>query len=271
MGQKRSAKRRDCSLKSSFDIGAPILKGGTELRVLCSRVLAETDPQQFAVLLTEIGDILSETVAELSAMLKDVEQVLRTSGQISRLQLVKQIEAPRVHKVGFYSDDRQLLEHLTRFVGAALKGGDAAIVAATESRRDSLLPRLQAFGVDIGVAIEQGRYVALDVVDALAIFMRNGMPDPVRFIQVFDQLIQTAAKATKAKHPRVAIFGECVHVLCAQGNAEAAIQMEKLGNQLIKAYDVDILCGYFPLRIASEVGDHIFQRICAEHSAIDSF
>jgi hypothetical protein len=30
----------------------------------------------------------------------------------------------------------------------------------------------------------------------------------------------------------VVIFGECVHFLWAQGNAQAAIQMEKLGNQL---------------------------------------
>jgi len=32
------------------------------------------------------------------------------------------------------------------------------------------------------------------------------------------------------------------HLLWAQGNAEAAIQVEKLGNQLAKRYAVDILC-----------------------------
>jgi len=197
--------------------------------------------------------------------------VLKRREQLSRIPPIKQIEAPRLHTVGFYSNDRQLLEHLTQFVGVALKGGDAAILAATESHRESLLPRLQAFGVDIGKAIDQRRYVALDVVDALATFMRNGMADPVHFMNVFHQLILTAAKATKAKHPRVVIFGECVHLLCAQGNAEAAIQMEKLGNQLIKAYDVDVLCGYFPLRVPGGMDDHIFRRICEEHSAVHSF
>jgi hypothetical protein len=34
-----------------------------------------------------------------------------------------------------------------------------------------------------------------------------------------------------------------MHLLWAAGNAEAAIQMEKLGNQLTKIHDVDILCG----------------------------
>jgi DNA-binding NarL/FixJ family response regulator len=180
-------------------------------------------------------------------------------------------DAPRLHEVGFYSDDLQLLEHMTQFVGAALKVGNAAIVCATESHRDSLLPRLQTFGVDIGAAIEQGRYLAINAVDALATFMCDRMPDPVRFMKVFDLLILTAADAARAKHPRVAIFGECVHILWAQGNPEAAIQIEKLGNQLIKTYDVDILCGYRPLSVAGGMDGRIFQRIREEHSTMHSF
>ncbi len=81
------------------------------------------------------------------------------------------------HEAGFYSDDRFALDDLTQFIGAALKAGNAAIVVATESHRDSLLPRLQAYGLDIATAIEQGRYVALDAADTLSTFMLNGMPD----------------------------------------------------------------------------------------------
>ena len=66
------------------------------------------------------------------------------------------------------------------------------------------------------------------------------------------------------------IFGECVHLLWAQGNAEAAIQMEKLGNLLTKTYDVNILCGYSLGSVQGGMDDHMFQRICAEHSAAHS-
>jgi DNA-binding NarL/FixJ family response regulator len=180
------------------------------------------------------------------------------------------VETTRHHEVGFYSDHRRLLDHLTQFAGVALNSVNAAIVAATESHRDALLSRLQAYGLDIGAAIEQGRYVALDADDALAAFMRNRMPDPVLFVKTFDHLILAAARAATANHPQVAIFGECVHLLWAQGNGEAAIQMEKLGNQLTKAYDVDILCGYFPRSIPGGMDSRIFQRICAEHSAVHS-
>ena len=56
------------------------------------------------------------------------------------------------------------------------------IVVATESHRDSLLPRLQADGVDIGAAIEEGRYISLDAADALSTFMVNDLPDPASIL-----------------------------------------------------------------------------------------
>jgi DNA-binding NarL/FixJ family response regulator len=174
------------------------------------------------------------------------------------------------HEAGFYSDDRFVLDDLTQFIGAALKAGNSAIVVATKSRRDSLLLRLRAYGLDIGAAIEQGKYIALDAADALSTFMLHGMPDPVRFLKVLGNLIATGAEAAKGEQARVAIFGEMCHLLWAQGNVEAAIEVEKLGNQLIKTYDVDILCGYSLSSVQGGMESDIFQRICAEHSAVYS-
>jgi KaiC/GvpD/RAD55 family RecA-like ATPase len=174
------------------------------------------------------------------------------------------------HEAGFYSDDRFVLDDLTQFIGAALKVGNATIVVATKPHRDSLLPRLQAYGLDIGTAIEQGRYIALDAADTLSTFMLNAMPDLVRFLKLFGDLVVTASKAAKADQARVVIFGEMCHLLWAQGNAEAAIQVEKLGNQLAKTYDVDILCGYSLSSVQGGMDSGVFERICAEHSAVYS-
>jgi len=183
---------------------------------------------------------------------------------------VKGVDTTCHHVAGFYSDDRRLLDDLTQFVGAALKAGNAAIVVATESHRDSLLPRLQAYGLDVGAAIEQGRYVALDAAETISAFMVNDQPDPVRFLQLLGDLIVTAREAAKGENPRVSVFGECVNLLWVQGNAEAAIQMEKLGNKLTKIHDVDILCGYSLGSVVGGMDDRVFQRICAEHSAVCS-
>jgi DNA-binding NarL/FixJ family response regulator len=193
----------------------------------------------------------------------------------SRKQLVTPISiqsaavAPH-HEVGFYSDDRFLLEDLTQFVSAALKRGSGAIVVATESHRNNLLPRLRAQDLDIAVAIEQGRYIQLDAADTLTAVMVNSMPDPARFLKCLGDLIAIATKAAKGQQGRVAVFGECVHLLWAQGNAEAAVQFEKLGNQLAKMYDVDILCGYSLDSVRVDLDSHIFRRICAQHSHVYS-
>jgi DNA-binding NarL/FixJ family response regulator len=176
----------------------------------------------------------------------------------------------RCHEVGFYSDDQRFLDDLTQFIGAALKAGNAAVVVATESHRDGLLPRLEALGMDIAAAIEQGRYISFDAADALSTFMINGMPDPAQFLNLFGNLITRAADAAKGEPARVAVFGEGVHLLWAQGYAEAAIRVERLTNLIARSYDVDILCGYYLSIVRGGMDSHIFQRICAEHSAVCS-
>jgi DNA-binding NarL/FixJ family response regulator len=172
------------------------------------------------------------------------------------------------HEVVFYSDDRQFLDNVSQFIGAALNAGNAAIGILTDSHQDSLVRRLQAYSVDIAADIEQGRYIALDAADALSTFMINGMLESDRFLESFGKLILKAAKAAKGEHPRVAIVGEGADLLRRQGNAEAAIQDEKLCNQLTKRYDVDILCGYSLRNDRSVVDDEVIQQIYAEHSAV---
>jgi hypothetical protein len=143
-------------------------------------------------------------------------------------------------------------------------------VIATESHRDGLLPRLQAHGLDIGAAIEQGRYISLDVAETLSRFMVNDQPDPVRFQKAVSDTVMAAAKGAKGERPRVVACGECAPLLWARGNAEAAIRVEHLWDEIAKTYNLDTLCGYPLGSFHVEQDSHIFQRICAQHSAVHS-
>jgi DNA-binding NarL/FixJ family response regulator len=174
----------------------------------------------------------------------------------------------RHHEVGFYSDDRGLLDALAQFIGAALKVGDAAIVVATESHRNRLLVSLQKYGLNVVTAVEQGKFIAVDAAGALSTMMVDGQLDAARFRAFFDDLIGKAAEAARGGQSRVAIFGECVQLLWAEAKSEAAIQMEKVENQLAKRYDVDILCGYSLTSFQGGIDRHIFEKVCAEHSAV---
>jgi DNA-binding NarL/FixJ family response regulator len=179
-------------------------------------------------------------------------------------------KAPHRHELLMFSDDTVLLDSFTRFIAAALKADNAAIALVTKSHQESLRQRLKAEGVDTDGAIQQGTFILLDVADTLSALLVDGSPDPVRFLEDFSSLIKEAAKAAKAEHPRVAFCGECLGRLWAEGKTDAAIRLEQGCDELVKTHEVDILCAY-PLRsFHGEEDEHIFQSICAEHSAVYS-
>ncbi|MGA7189111.1 MAG: hypothetical protein WBY66_11480, partial [Candidatus Acidiferrales bacterium] len=57
-------------------------------------------------------------------------------------------------------------------------------------------------------------------------------------------------------------------VLWAEGKADAAIRVEQLCDEVGKTFGVDILCGYALSSFHGKENEHVFQRICAEHSAV---
>jgi hypothetical protein len=183
---------------------------------------------------------------------------------------LRRTEITRIHEVEFYSDNAAFVVGFTRFIEAALDSGNAVIVVATDSHRKSLLQRLREHGVDIVTAVKQGRYVSLDVTDTLSTFMVNDLPDPARFLKVAGNLVAAAAKASRGDRPRVAACGECAPILWEQGRADAAVEVEHLWNSIAKSRNVDILCGYVMNSFQREHESHIYERICAKHSAVSS-
>jgi KaiC/GvpD/RAD55 family RecA-like ATPase len=148
------------------------------------------------------------------------------------------------------------------FIEAALQAGHAVIAVTTESHQKGILQRLREDGVDVDAAIRHGAYLPSDVTDILSTFMVNNLPDPERFVEIAGDLIAAATRATFGS--RVAICGECGSILWAQGNADAAIQIEQLCNQLAKRYEMDILCGFSLSSFYREEDKLIFEKICRE-------
>ena len=190
--------------------------------------------------------------------------------ELSARPLVRNNTIGHSHEVAFYGDDDSFLIRCTRFIGAALGNGDAVTVIMTPSHRNRLRQKVESEGCDIAAAMQQGRYVALEPSDVLSTFLVNGQPDAARFMKAAGDLIATALNAATGKRPRVAVCGESAAVLHADGKAEAAVEMERLWNELANVYDVDSLCGYPIERFRGKGQGPIFQRICAEHSAVYS-
>lgn len=150
----------------------------------------------------------------------------------------------RVHTVQFYGDDGVLLHELKNHIGSALASGSSAVVIATSGHIENLNRQLKSQGIDLSKAEAENRYTALEAADFLSKFILDGRPDSVRFSEVMGGVIARAAEASQTKDRRVVAFGEMAALLWAEGNAQGAIQLEKLWNELSKTYSFALHSGY---------------------------
>jgi signal transduction histidine kinase len=172
------------------------------------------------------------------------------------------------HVVQFYQDDAFLLDELSRFIGSALVAGDCGIVIATESHRQGIAWRLRSRGLDVGVAVEQGRYIALDAETILANLMVDKLPDPARLAAIMGGLMGRAKSLADGRQVHVRVFGEMVTLLWAQGNREAAIRLEQIWRELAQKHGFSLRCAY-PIGDFGRAADsQAFLQICAEHTGV---
>lgn len=172
------------------------------------------------------------------------------------------------HGVQFYGDDAYLLDGLTRFIGGALGAGDSSIIIATKTHRDGLSKRLLGCGVDLAVAAQQGRFIALDAYETLAKFMVDGWPDGERFHEVIGSVVAQCRLCGRTNQSKLAAFGEMVALLWAEGKAEAAIRLEQLWNELARLYSFHLHCAYPISYFQDERHAELIEKVCAEHSHV---
>jgi DNA-binding NarL/FixJ family response regulator len=188
------------------------------------------------------------------------------SGGLERIAQGDSLASHR-HGLLFCSSDAVLVAAFSRFIAGALDRGSAVIVLVTEAHERSLLRSLHASQVDFALAIRQQRYVSVSITEMLAKVMVNGCPDPTRFLNAAEELLTEAARRAVGQHAEVAACGECSPTVWADGNVEAAIQLEQLWDDVAKSRPMDILCAY-PLAARDESAPAV-RRLCAEHTAVE--
>jgi DNA-binding NarL/FixJ family response regulator len=97
------------------------------------------------------------------------------------------------HELNCYPDQATFVDGFARFVGTTLKNGSAIVVLARESHRLGIVQRLIFEGVDVAAAIEQKRYLPLDI------------PDGFQTFQFAEHLATDAVKAARERNLRVGI------------------------------------------------------------------
>src|SRR5690554_3655923 len=127
------------------------------------------------------------------------------------------------HLVQIYENERVFLDSLEGFAGTGLLYGRSVILVARDSVLNAIEYRLRIHSFDLDKMIKSGQYIPVNAENALASFMRNGMPDEKKFNRFCNELLSRA----KNHSTHVRVFGEMVAILLEQGNHEATIALEK--------------------------------------------
>jgi hypothetical protein len=166
------------------------------------------------------------------------------------------------HLVQFYDSDGELLDSVVPYLAEGLDAGEAVLVLATEQHHALFEAGLMTRDVDVEQAIADGRYVALDAVQALECIRPHGN---LR-MDAFDEVIGRLVRQHAAEHRGLRAFGELVGLLWEEGEAAAADELEGMWNELFYEHQFTLLCAYPTSPAAMQRG--AVGRVCRSHSSV---
>jgi hypothetical protein len=157
-------------------------------------------------------------------------------------QRVSRSSGRHFHAVQFYQDDESLINIVAGFLTEGLTQSQPAVVIATPEHRDSLESALRGRGIDVRRMKQLGDIVMVDAREILDTILADGMPHPRLFQHVLGSMFNDFARINPDRTTRA--YGEMVNVLWKDGMTAAAVRLETLWNELAKAHDFKLLCGY---------------------------
>jgi CheY-like chemotaxis protein len=175
---------------------------------------------------------------------------------------------PVKHAAQFHTDEGGRLDEMARFVGGALKRGDAVVIAATRETRAGVAQRLAHRGVDVDGLTEKGRYVPNDSREMLSQFMRNGRPDQTLLAQSVGQLENIRLASAEGPMKQLTVTGDMAALLYQDGNPEGAVGLEQLWANLTADRRFFTVCGYSQSCFAGKAGPEFLSNVSEQHDTI---
>lgn len=180
-------------------------------------------------------------------------------------ELVSDISVqPGEHLVQFYDREPELVQSVGRYVIDGARAGDVAVLIATEAHRSAFVAELEQAGIDLAQASRDGEIVMLDAAATMSSFTRGGRIDGEGFMRVIGGVLRDAARTGRG----IRAYGEMVAPLWDAGNVLAAIELEKLWNELGRELPFTLLCVYHSESVSGHEHVDALERVCHLHSAI---
>jgi EAL domain-containing protein (putative c-di-GMP-specific phosphodiesterase class I) len=168
------------------------------------------------------------------------------------------------HTVELYGSDELFVQSICRTLAAPLRAGDAVVAIVSAEHCALMEAALRAAGIDLATACADGRFTALDMADTALEVLVNGRPDEARFEALATDLITRASAGGR----RVVVFGEMVALLCAIGNTDAAVDVERMWNRLADRLTFRLICAYPIAQFDDGDPAAAFRDICRLHASV---
>lgn len=191
------------------------------------------------------------------------------------------------HEALLYDDDDVLSDSVAEFLYDGFRLGDPLVVLCTRERREALVKRLAARGLDWQDARRARKIQWMDARTALESIMIGRVPDAARFRSYIGGMIQAAESMGELAHPdrtgnggangngsidgnggaelRIRAYGELVDLLWRDGDVQGALLIEDLWNDLAGSYTLSLLCAYSRGNLYRESGRRSWSEVCQRH------
>jgi len=170
---------------------------------------------------------------------------------------------PGSHGVRFHDSQLSTHDSIAEFFTADANLNDPLILV---SRRDTYegVSSLLSSG-RYGPPIAAGRMHFVDAEAALAEMMPAGALDPVRARALFENMIADVRR--RNPHGTIRFYGEGVDLLCARGQFDEALEIERIAGGLFASEPcLAILCGYDASHFREGTNASRFHDICCQHT-----
>jgi hypothetical protein len=140
------------------------------------------------------------------------------------------------HVVALYHSDDFVEGRVASFIAEGLTLGERVVVLCTKSHWSAVASRLESGAVDLARAASDRRLVFIDAEEVLDRIADRGTVPADTLNDILRPLMTPTTKTR--------VYGELVSLLAARGEIDAALAVERLGQQLAHTGGVQVMCGY---------------------------
>jgi len=187
------------------------------------------------------------------------------SGHASWQELLE-APAPSSHIVQLYDSDEFLAAGVGHFAAEGLSRGDAVFLTGTPEHLRAIQRQLASKDVDADTAVRDGRLALTDVREAVEASLSYGTIDAIRFHAAAGKSLEKAS--ADSRFSGVRWWGEMTNFLYQQGDPQAGLLAEDLGDAAARKYGARLLCSFQCDRFDPQGYDGVLRDMCAKHTHV---